>query len=320
MSELRVGVVGGGHFGRYHTKNYGEHPKANLVGVADTNMEVANRVANEFGCRALGSYEELIDQVDAVSVAVPTQFHYDIAAAMLDAGKHVLLEKPMTVNLEEADSLMEKAEESSATLQIGHVERFNRAVQKLSTVMTSPLFVEAHRMSPFPERSSDVTVILDLMIHDLDIILYLVNSPLVSVDAVGVPVLSPKVDIANARLRFENGCVANVTTSRVSFEAVRKFRVFEPAAYMSLDYKNQQIMRYTMRDGATIEPGRMMEAINVENVPVDKAMSLELEIDSFVECILTGSEPVVTAQDGRDVLKLALDISDCITKGSVCEY
>lgn len=239
---IPVGVIGVGYLGRHHARLYAELSGARLVGVVDVDAARAREVAAATGSRAFTDYRELLPQVQAVSVVVPTSAHHDVTVACLKAGLDVLLEKPITVTLEEADRLIALADAAKRIIQIGHLERFNGAVRALVTRLAAPRFIESHRLGPFVGRGTDVHVILDLMIHDLDIILSLVRSPITEIRAVGVPVLTPNIDIANARLEFADGCVANITASRVSKDPMRKLRIFQPDAYFSLDYQKQEVV------------------------------------------------------------------------------
>src|SRR4029450_5228877 len=239
MKKLRVGVVGVGHIGSNHARLYAEIPVAEFTAVYDLEALRNRNIASRFGAAAAMSLDDFMGMIDAASVATPTNTHYAVARALLAKGKHVLIEKPITDNTAHATELAELAARNGLILQVGHVERFNPVLGALEKHLTHPRFIEAHRLSPYPERSTDIGVVLDLMIHDLEIILHFVRSPVKSIDAVGVPVLSRGEDIANARLRFENGCVANVTSSRISPEQMRKIRVFQEDAYLSLDYQNQ---------------------------------------------------------------------------------
>ncbi|MCI0529163.1 MAG: Gfo/Idh/MocA family oxidoreductase, partial [Nitrospira sp.] len=239
MNKIKVGVVGVGYLGQHHARIYSKMPGVELVGVVDIDAEKANAIAAQTGCQAYGDYHALLDQVQAVSIVVPTVLHHELASKFLRAGMDVLLEKPMTVTLQEADELIQEAEKKGSLLQIGHLERFNSVVRALNGRIQKPRFIESHRLGPFVERGTDVHVVLDLMIHDIDIILSLVNSPVELIRAVGVPVISSQIDIANARIEFASGCVANVTASRVSRDKMRKVRIFQPDVYISLDYLQQ---------------------------------------------------------------------------------
>ena len=239
ITKVRVGVVGVGHIGSNHARLYAEIPSAEFTVVYDVDVARGNAVARKFGATSARSLDEFIGMVDAASVATPTNTHYEIARSLLAHGKHALVEKPITDNATHAAELAKLAARKGLILQVGHVERFNPVLSVLEKHLTHPRFIEAHRLSPYPDRSTDIGVVLDLMIHDLEVILHFVRSPVQSIDAVGVPVLSRGEDIANARLRFGNGCVANVTSSRISPERMRKIRVFQEDAYLSLDYQNQ---------------------------------------------------------------------------------
>ena len=239
MKTLRVGVVGVGHIGKNHARLYAESGTADFTAIYDTDAANAAQIAQQYKVRAAASLEEFAEMIDAASVATPTNAHFAIARPLLENGKHLLIEKPIAENTAEASELAELALHRHLVLQVGHVERFNPVLSALEERLTHPRFIEAHRLSPFPNRSTDIGVVLDLMIHDLEIVLHLVRSPVQSIDAVGVPVLSKREDIANARIRFENGCVANITSSRISPERMRKIRVFQEDAYLSLDYQNQ---------------------------------------------------------------------------------
>jgi predicted dehydrogenase len=277
------------------------------VGVVDTNEQRATEVAAELGTRPFGSYEELARMVDAVSIAVPTSKHFEVAEHFLNRKKHVLLEKPIATTVEEADELIRLSEQCGVTLQIGHLERFNAAVQTLRKRIKKPMFIESHRLAPFTPRGCDVNVVLDLMIHDLDIILNLLDSSVEQViDAVGVPLVSGQEDIANARLLFENGCVANVTASRVSAEPMRKIRIFQPYTYFSLDYAAQEIKCYHLKEGPL--DWNNPQALVIDEIHVEKEEPLKREITSFVDCVVKGQPPVVTARDGREALDVAARI------------
>lgn len=307
MSTIKVGVVGVGHMGREHARVYAGLPNAELVGVYDIDRDVAKRVALQHGCEPFASLAEAVDQVEAVSIATPTAAHFDIASAFLHQGKHVLVEKPMASDADQAVAMVRAAEEHHAILQVGHIERFNPVLKALEDRLTRPRFIEAHRLSPYPGRSTEIGVVMDLMIHDLEIILHLVRAPITSIDAVGVSVLSKTEDIANARLRFEDGCIANITTSRISPEKMRKIRVFQDDAYLSLDYQNQQGEIYR-KDG-----GR----ITRDSIPVMREEPLKAQLASFLSCIATRSSPVVSGAHASRALLLATQISEQIRSGGL---
>ena len=302
---VRAGVVGVGHLGKHHARILAALDDARLVAVVDTNTERATAVAASTGATALADYRELFDQVDAVSVAVPTELHHQVALPFLERGVSVLVEKPMTRTVAEADALIAAARASGATLAVGQTERYNPAVAAIMPLVTSPRFIEVHRLGVFPERSLDIDVVFDLMIHDLDIILSMIRSPVASIEAVGVPVLTPKFDIANARLRFENGCIANLTASRISRDRVRKIRFFQPDAYISIDYAAQEVegWRLVRRDGERprIEGGAL---------PVQKDEPLRRELADFIRAARERSKPLVDGEAGRAALELATRIAE----------
>ena len=312
-SAIRVGVIGVGYLGRHHARLYTELPGATLVGVADVDENRARDVAAATRARAFTDYREMLPQVDAVSVVVPTIQHHRVAMDCLDAGLDVLLEKPMTVTLAEADELIAQADAKRRIIQIGHLERFNGAVRALAPRLTAPRFIESHRLGPFVGRGTDVHVILDLMIHDLDIILSLVRSPLTDIRAVGVPVLTSNIDIANTRLEFADGCVANVTASRVSKDAIRKLRVFQPDAYFSLDYQKQEVIMARRVDGAA-EAG--LPAIDIQTLPIEKEEPLKAQLSAFLDSVATRRAPLVSGREGRNALRVALDVLKSIERAS----
>src|SRR6266567_4311188 len=299
MKNLRIGVVGVGHIGSNHARLYAEIPSAEFTAVYDVDPITNRTIGTKFGATAAKSLDEFIEMVDAASVATPTNTHYEIARALLAKGKHVLVEKPITDNTGNASELADLAARNGLILQVGHVERFNPVLSALEKHLTHPRFIEAHRLSPYPDRSTDIGVVLDLMIHDLEVILHFVRSPVQSIDAVGVPVLSCGEDIANARLRFENGCVANVTSSRISPERMRKIRVFQEDAYLSLDYQNQSGEIYRRIGGR----------IAREKVEIEREEQLKRQLMSFIECASTGREPRVSGFQATAALDLAVEIT-----------
>ncbi len=306
MNPINVGVVGVGHIGKSHARVYSELGEGTrLAAVFDTDHANAEAMAAQYGARAAHSLEEFAGLVDAATVATPTPTHFPVAKLLLEQGKHLLVEKPITENTADARALSELASAQGCVLQVGHIERFNPALGALETLLTRPKFIEAHRLSPYPQRSTEIGVVLDLMIHDLEIILHLVRSPLAHIDAVGVPVLSKGEDIANARLRFENGCVANITASRISPEKMRKIRVFQEDAYLSLDYQSQTGEVY--RRGPT--------GIARENVEIEKDEPLKRELQSFIECARAGSQPKVSGQQAAAALEVAIEITRLIAQG-----
>ena len=307
--KINVGVVGIGHLGTFHLQKYEKIDECTIVGVADSMGERADRAAETYGCDAFDDHRRLIGTVDAVSIAVPTKYHYDVTKDFLAAGVDVLLEKPIAVTLEEADGLISLAEATGAIFQIGFIERFNPAIVALEKVMDEPLFIEAHRLHPFFTRGTDVDVILDLMIHDLDIILSFVESPLKNVEAVGVSVLSDNVDISNARITFQNGCVANVTASRVTGKVMQKIRFFGLEGYHSVDCGKRELMSLSRKnDNGTA-------GIFQNNVEVESYDPLEREVRSFIHSVITRTPPMVSGKEGRKALELALQIIDKMKTG-----
>ncbi|HEY2102351.1 MAG TPA: Gfo/Idh/MocA family oxidoreductase [Chthoniobacterales bacterium] len=299
MKKLRLGVVGVGHIGGNHARIYAELPNAELTAIRDIDSVRADEIAQKNDARPTASLDEFAELVDAASIATPTSSHFSIARELLSRGKHLLIEKPITENTADARELAALATARGLVLQVGHVERFNPVLSALEERLTHPRFIEAHRLSPYPDRSTDIGVVLDLMIHDLEIILHLVRSSVETIDAVGVPVISRGEDIANARLRFQNGCVANVTSSRISPERMRKIRVFQEDAYLSLDYQTQTGEIYRRH-------GRQ---ITREPVPIEKEEPLQQQIASFVECAITGGEPKVSGSHAAAALELAVEIT-----------
>ncbi|HVI82966.1 MAG TPA: Gfo/Idh/MocA family oxidoreductase [Chthoniobacterales bacterium] len=299
MKKLRVGVVGVGHIGSNHARLYSEIANADFTAIYDVDVTRANSIAKKYGGTVAKSLEEFTVLVDAASVATPTNSHYEIARPLLEKGKHLLMEKPITENPRHATELAELAAGNQLILQVGHVERFNPVLSALEARLTHPRFIEAHRLSSYPNRSTDIGVVLDLMIHDLEVILYLVRSPVQSIDAVGIPVLSKGEDIANARIRFESGCVANVTSSRISPERMRKIRVFQEDAYLSLDYEKQSGEIYRREAGK----------ITRDKVPIEREEPLKQQLTSFIECSSTGREPRVSGFQATAALELAVEIT-----------
>jgi len=307
MNPIRVGVVGVGYLGKEHARIYSKLPGCVLAGIVDSNLKTAEVIGRKVGCPFFDSLEKLADVVDAVSIVVPTIAHRDVARIFLERGKDVFIEKPIAATTLEAEELVRLAQTQNVILQVGHIERFNPVLSYLEKNLKVPRFIEAHRLSPYPQRGTDVSVVLDLMIHDLDVILHLVNSPLESFDAVGVSVLSSSEDIANVRLKFANGCVANITTSRISPEKMRKIRVFSENSYISLDYQNQEGEIYWKEDGG----------IKREKIPVVKGEPLQLELASFIESVRQRSEPKVSGQQGKRALDVAVAIVERIQGAEV---
>jgi predicted dehydrogenase len=310
MAKIRIGVIGVGHLGKHHARIYGEMaestPDVELSAVVDVLPSRAAEIAKPYGAEALTDYHQLFGKVDAVSLAAPTSEHGRIGLELLENGIDVLVEKPMTSTVEESRLLIEAAGRNRRILQAGHVERFNPVVRAAIEVATQPQFFEIHRLAVFTPRSLDIDVVLDLMIHDLDIVLSLVHSPVSEVRAVGIAVLSKKADIANARVEFEDGCVANFTASRVSFEKVRKLRFFQPSDYISVDYASQTGSMVSLRMGRVTE--RKLEPSTAE--------PLKLELESFVHCVRTRTSPIVGGEDGLRALELAMKINEQIAQRS----
>jgi predicted dehydrogenase len=336
MNHIRVAVLGVGSLGKEHARIYAGLAAAGqveLTGVFDTSADTARKIAAKHGTRVFASIAELAAASDAVNIVTPTPTHFELAKLLLQQGKHVLVEKPMTDNTDQAAELVQLAQRENCVLQVGHVERFNPVFKYLETVATQPRFIECHRSSPYPARSMDIGVVLDLMIHDLDVVLAFVKSPVTSVDAVGIPVLSKSEDIANARLRFANGCVANLNASRISPERMRKIRVFsgpDNPCYISLDYRAQEGFIYRIaRDGeeessllkkilaAKLGVGKDSTIVSEfggkrivrEPVPIAKDEPLKLELQSFVNCVREKQTPVVSGESAKRALDLAFEIT-----------
>jgi predicted dehydrogenase len=310
---VRAGVIGAGHLGYHHARIYHALEGVELVAVADVDPARREKAAADFGVPAVASPGELLRMgVDAVSVVVPTVLHEEVTLECLEAGAHVLVEKPMAPTVQAAQRMAQVAESEGRILQVGHIERFNGAVMALEQALSRPRFIECHRLSPFPGRGVDVSVVLDLMIHDLDIVMALTKSPVTSVDAVGVAVFSPSEDIANVRLHFASGCVANLTSSRVSLEKMRKIRIFEDNAYVSTDYSAQEVMVYRKKPGALPEGANPMEHIEVQPLEVKKDEPLKLELAAFVDCVREGRPPLVGAREAIRALGLAREIEDAM--------
>ena len=328
---VKVAVLGVGGLGQHHARIYAEMEQVGdveFVGLYDPNLERAREIAEKNGVRALESMEAALEQADGVSIVTPTVTHHELASKFLKAGCHVLVEKPITDEADQAAELVQLAQENDRVLQVGHVERFNPVFDYLQSVAKEPRFIETHRLSPYPARSMDIGVVLDLMIHDLDIVLAFVDSPVKEVDGVGVPVLSASEDIANARLKFENGCVANLTVSRVSPERMRKIRVFsggETTSYVSLDYQKQEGYIYRIAADGAEESSLWQKLLHAkdsaivsefggkkvvrEPVPLAKDEPLKLELQHFVECVRERQTPKVSGEAGRQALEVALEIT-----------
>jgi predicted dehydrogenase len=301
--KIKIGVVGIGHLGNYHLQKYNNLEICEIAAVSDISADRAKRAAEIYKCASFSDYRSMLGGVDAVSIAVPTSDHYKVARDFLAAGVDVLIEKPICTTLEEADELIELAQKKKLILQVGFVERFNPAIMALEKVIQKPLFIESHRLHPFFERGIDVDVILDLMIHDLDIILKFVNSPVTGVEAVGVPILSDKIDISNARISFASGCIANITASRISGKTMQKIRFFGIEGYHSVDCQKREILSLGKGEN---EAGQLQILQN--NIEVGSHDPLEEEIRSFINAVINRSKPLISGEDARKSLALAVDI------------
>lgn len=309
MNRIKCAVIGVGYLGRFHAQKYQQLDNVDLIAVCDLNQDVSEAVSNELNVAAYFDYRELFGKVDAVSIAATTNVHFQIAREFLKQGIHVLLEKPMTETVAQAEELIAIAKSNQVKLQIGHMERFNAARLALDDHLDSPLFIESQRLAPFNPRGTDVNVILDLMIHDIDIIQTIVNSPIVKIDAQGAPVLTQGIDIANARIAFENHCVANVTASRISFKTERKTRIFQQNSYISIDYHNKQFAVFQKGEGEMF-PG--IPEITRHQSIFEKGDALLEEIKAFIHCIENNTTPLVTGQEGCAALETAEKITTLI--------
>lgn len=302
---VRAGVIGVGYLGRFHAQKYALLDDVELVGVADPNSEQGQRVAEECGCAYFKDYRELLPLVDAVSIAVPTSLHHAVGSDSLRAGVDILLEKPVTVTLEEADELIALAEEKSLVFQVGHLERFNPAVQAMEPFLTQPLFIESNRISVFKNRGVDVDVVLDLMIHDIDIILNIIKSPIKMIHTVGAPVATTTTDIANARLIFDNGATANVTVSRISRTNIRKMRIFQPGSYINVDFANRKVMTIQLKE-ELMDSGMPKQQIEIASFADGDA--LKAEIIHFLGNVRNRTKPSVSGHEGRQALAVAHEV------------
>jgi len=307
MGKIRAAVIGVGYLGRFHAQKYAQLAECELVAVVDGREDVRNAVAREVGTQGVADYRDLLGKVDAVSVVTPTPVHSEIASAFLEAGAHVLVEKPITETTDQARALIALAARHQRVLQVGHLERFNAAVLAAEPHLSSPRFMECTRLAPYKERGTDVNVVLDLMIHDIDLVQSLADSDIVSIDAVGTPVFSGEIDFANARLRFANGCVANITASRVSMKTERKLRIFEDAAYISLDLQQKILTLIRKRDAAPA-PGQL--PVSIEESNLEQGDALKSEIESFLDCNRNNKRPIVSGEDGLRALETAIRISE----------
>jgi predicted dehydrogenase len=313
MNSVRTAVIGVGYLGRFHAQKYASLPDARLVAVVDADAATRERVAGELGCRAVGDYTSILGEVDAVSIATPTSLHHSIAKTCLERGIHVLVEKPITETREQARELVVLAAAAGRVLQVGHLERFNSAILALEGTLHTPRFIESHRLAQFKPRGTDVNVVLDLMIHDIDLIQSLVGAPIESIDAVGASVFSSGLDIANARIRYANGCVANTTASRVSMKVERKLRLFQDDAYVSIDLQ-QKVLTIVRKppDGAAAAPGQ----VSIEERSYEQGDALKLEIEAFVRSIREGRPAAVSGEDGLRALDAAIRITELVHAGA----
>jgi len=309
--QIRVAVIGAGYFGRFHAKQYAAHPDAELVAVVDTDEAKAGEVTAEFGGEPERDYRGLVGRVEAASIAVPTPQHFEIARELMEAGIDVLVEKPLTDSVDSANALAALAEQRQRILQVGHIERFSAPFRALAKMITRPLYVESYRISPWKQRGVEVDVIFDLMIHDIDIVVGLVGSPVSKVEAVGTPVLSGTTDLANARIVFESGCVANITASRVSYKTERRLRLFQPNDYVICDFGEGRIFEYQLRgDPETEGPA----AIASDAFKIPKEDSLANEVSEFLDCVATRRNPAVDGRAGAEAVRLASLINQSITE------
>jgi predicted dehydrogenase len=304
-AKLKTAVIGVGYLGKFHAQKFAEIPGSELVAVVDVDEQVRESIASDLGVDAVGDYRKLIGAVDAVSVVVPTPAHFEVAQAFLESGTHVLVEKPITETVEQATRLIDTAKRRGTVLQVGHLERFNPAVRALKPLLQNPRFVESVRIAPYQERGTDVDVVLDLMIHDIDLIQYIADSPIERLEAVGAAVITDKPDVANARIRFEGGCIANVTASRTSLKVERKIRIFQQACYFSADLHQKAVSVYRKGE-STI--GALKLPIAIEQLDCDDGDALRVEIESFLQAIREDTPPVVSGEDGRQALETAMDI------------
>jgi len=301
---IKVGVIGVGYLGRFHAQKYAAMEGVQLIGVADVDSERAEEVARECSTTSFSSYEELLDHVNAVSIVVPTVQHHDVAIACLKKNIDVLVEKPISTTTEEADNIIAHAEKNNCILQVGHLERFNPAVMAMKPMLTHPLFIEAHRISVFKNRGTDVDVVLDLMIHDIDIILSIIDAPIQTIHTVGSPVITQLTDIANARIIFENGCTANVTVSRISMDNIRRMRIFQPGTYISVDFIKKEVMSIRLKED--VQNAFPMPDVHKQGFKEQDI--LELELCDFISNVRNRSKPTVSGIEGRRALEVALQV------------
>ena len=303
MKQIRVAVIGVGYLGQFHARKYAAMQGVRLVGVADIDPERARRIGAENQAKPFADYRPLLNQVDAVSIVVPTEHHHQVARDCLTYGKDILVEKPITATIAEADDLIRLARRQNCILQVGHLERFNPAIQAIQPLLRQPLFIEAHRIAPFKDRGTDVDVVLDLMIHDIDIILSVVKSSITSMHTVGAPVITPLTDIANARLIFASGCTANVTVSRISMEEIRRLRIFQPGQYIAVDFSKKEYMTIRLNNAETTIPKP-----DIQRASFPEQDTLELELRDFISNVRQRRQPAVAGPEGREALRIALEV------------
>jgi predicted dehydrogenase len=313
MTRLRCAVIGAGYLGRFHAQKYAGLADCELVGVADPAPEARERLRTELGVPGFADHHELLGRVDAVSIATPTGLHHAVARDFLEVGAHVLVEKPITATADEARELIAIAGRRGLVLQVGHLERFNPVIRAVAGELAAPRFIESNRLAPFKPRGTDVSVVLDLMIHDIDLIEHIVRSPIESIDAIGAPVFTDEIDIANARIRFENGCVADVTASRISMKAERKLRIFQSDAYLSIDLQ-QKLLTIVRRPASLAEGG--LPKVDLEERSFDQGDALQDENRSFVDAVRDGGRPVVSGEDGLRALQTATRIVELVNQGA----
>ncbi len=313
MSKIRAAVIGVGYLGQYHAQKYADSNQADLVAVFDTNPSRAEEIADRYDTTSATHYEALIGQVDAVSIATPTPYHHEVALHFLKAGVHVLIEKPITTTVEQADELIQVAKENNALLQVGHLERFNNAVKAVTPYLVQPRFIESLRTAPFQLRGTDVNVVLDLMIHDIDIIQSMIQSDIIDIRANGSPIFSPHIDLANARIEFANGCVANVTASRASLKKERRLRIFQSESFLNIDL-DHKILKYYSRGAAEIHPG--VPEVVQGKIRFDKGDALKDQIEHFLHSITHSQPAIVPGEDGRKALETAIKITQAVTQNN----
>lgn len=312
-TPTRTAVIGVGYLGRFHAQKYAQLAGSKLVAVVDANADAAAKVGAELGVPALQDYRAILDQVDAVSLAVPTPLHHAIGRELLDRGIHLLIEKPIATTVAEARELVALARTRGCVLQVGHLERFNPAIVAAADRLKTPRFVESHRLAPFKQRGTDVSVVLDLMIHDIDLIQELVGTPIESIDAVGAPIFSGEIDIVNARIRFQGGCVANTTASRISLKQERKIRIFQDDAYLSIDLQQKILTVIRKKDAAPVESPAQ---VSIEEESFEQGDALLAEIEAFLRAVREKSAPVVTGEDGLRALETAMRITELVQRSA----